>query len=99
AAPEAYVPHDRGHHPVPLQAAFTLHLLRAHQHDGVAVDDLAVAVDEDRAVAVAVVGNAERIAAVDDRARELPGCRRSDFQVDVAAVRLAPDAPHLEPQL
>ncbi len=62
---------------LPLQPAFALQLARAHQQDGVAVDDLAAVVDEDGAVAVAVERHAHLAAALDDGAREPLGMRRS----------------------
>ena len=57
------VAHHGGDDRVALQPPLGLHPHRAHQHDGVAVHDLAGRVDEDRAVAVAVEGDAKRVTA------------------------------------
>ena len=60
------VAHHRRHDGVALQAAFGLHLLRTHQHHGIAVDDASLCVDEDRPVAVAVVGDANVVLSGDN---------------------------------
>ena len=74
---EADVAHDGRDDRVALQPAFALQLARAHQQHGVAVDDLAAVVDEDRAIAVAVERDAQLAAALDDGPREPLGMRRS----------------------
>src|SRR6185369_4701376 len=56
-------------------------------------------VDEYRAVSIAVIGNADRISTVDNRAGELLRRRGSGVQIDVATIRLASDAAHLEAKL
>ena len=66
---EPDVAHHRGDDRVARAAGLRLQLPRAHQQHGVAVDDPAVLVDEDRAVAVAVEGDAQAIAPASTRAR------------------------------
>ena len=89
---EADVAHDRGDDRVSLEPALGLHLLRAHQHHGVAVDDVAGPVHEDRAIAVAVEGHTHRVLPVNDQSCQRVGRRRSATEVDVAAVRRDADA-------
>src|SRR6185369_6415433 len=96
---EANVAHHRGHDGVSLQAPLALHLPGTHQHDRIAVDNLSAFVDEYRAVSIAVIGNADRISTVDNRAGELLRRRGSGVQIDVATIRLASDAAHLEAKL
>ena len=56
---------------VALEAAARLHVLRAEKHHRVAVDEPAVDVDEDGAIAVAVERDAEPKAAAAHQRREL----------------------------
>ena len=62
---EADVAHHGRDDRVAAQPAFALQLAPAHQQHGVAVDDPAAMVDEDRAVAVAVERHAHRAPALD----------------------------------
>ena len=55
---------------VSAQPAFALQLARTHQQHGIAVDDVAAMVDENRPIAVAVEGHAHVAAALDDRPRQ-----------------------------
>jgi hypothetical protein len=87
------------HHRVSLQPAFGFHLLRAHQHDGVAVDDAAARVDEDGAVTVAVVGDAKTVLSLGDDRGELLGGRRAAVQVDVSTVGFAASGSHVETEI
>ena len=63
---EADVAHHGRDDRVALQPALALQLAAAHQQHGVAVDDPAALVDEDRAIAVAVERHAHRAAARHD---------------------------------
>ena len=72
--------------PFPFSWPSRLHVPAAHQQHRVAIDDAAGAVDENRAIAVAVERHAEAAAALDDHAREVLRVRRAAVEVDVASV-------------
>src|SRR5205814_8072217 len=75
---------------IALQPPFGLQLAAAHQQHGVAVDNPAAMIDEDRSIAVAVEGYAQVTAMVDHGAGQRFRVRRSAMQIDVAAVGLIP---------
>ena len=68
---------------------------REDRDDLVAVDDLALLVDREHAVAVAVEGDPEVEAAVDDGALEEREVGRAAADVDVRAVGVVADRVHL----
>ena len=68
---EADVAHDGGHDRIALEAPFGLHLLGAHEHHCVAINDLTRSVDEDRAVAIAIECHTHRVLTLDDQPRQL----------------------------
>ena len=82
------VAHHRGDHRLAGQPAFLAQMIRREQQHGVAVHGLAVAIDEQRAIAVAVERHAQARAAGDDLGLQTLQMRRPAIQVDVAAVRL-----------
>jgi hypothetical protein len=83
----------------PFSRPFGLHLLRAHQHDGVAVDDPATRVNEDGAIPVAVVRDPQAILSLrHERGEQLRG-RRAAVQIDISTIGLAADAPHIEAEV
>ena len=83
---EPDVAHDGRDDRVAAKPPLALQLMAAHQQDRIAVDDLAAMIDEDRAIAVAVEGNAHRAAARHHQLRQLFRMGRSAAEVDVAAV-------------
>ena len=95
---EADVAHHGRDERVAGEAPLRLHVPRAHQHDGVAVDDAPGVIDEDGAIAVAVERHAHPVAAVAHQRAQALGMRRAAIQVDVAAVRLVADDRDVEAQ-
>ena len=83
---EADVAHHRRDHGGARQPAAILQVDRRHQQDGVAVDDPAGVIDEQRAIAVAVERHAEARLRRHHRLREAVEVRRAAIEVDVAAV-------------
>src|SRR3989304_3071180 len=73
---QADVAHHRGHDRAAGELAFRLEMDGAHQEDGVSVDDAAVAIDKQRAIAVAVEGNPQPRAGGHDLARQPVEMRR-----------------------
>ena len=96
---EADVAHHGGHDGVALQASVRLQPPRAHQHDGVAVDHAPTFVHEDRAIAVAVEGDAEPEASVDDSSDQLVRVCGSAVEVDVPPIGSVADERYVEPEL
>ncbi len=74
-------------------------LLRDHGHQLVAVDQMALLVDDDDAVGVAVERDADVGAQLAHLARQRVGRGRADVAVDVEAVRLDADGDDLRAQL
>src|SRR5204862_3829020 len=95
---ETDIAHDGRNDRAAFEPALALELTRAQEQHGVAVHDAAVAVDEDRAVAVAIERDAELAAALDDGARQPLWMRGPAMQVDVAAVWPIGDDDGLEPE-
>ena len=95
---EAEVAHHGGDDGVAAQPPRRLHLLGAHQQDGIAVDDAPGGIDEDRPVAVAVERHAQVAALVDHRPRQALGMRGPALEVDVAPVGLAANRGDVEPE-
>ena len=83
---EADVAHHGRDDGVGSEAPFALQLPGAHQQHGIAVDDAALVIDEDRAVAVAVERDAHLAAALDHGAGKRFGMRGAALEIDVAAV-------------
>ena len=96
---QADVAHHRGDHGVAPEFALALHVQRAHQHDRVAVHDLAAVIDQQAPVAVAVERDAEAVAARADRADQAVEVGRAAPQVDVPAVGIGVHHGGVEPQL
>ncbi len=76
---------------VPFQPTFPLKLPAAHQQHGIAVDNASFVVDKDRAIAVAVEGDAHVASALDHELRKCLGVRRSAVEVDISAIGTVPD--------
>src|SRR4051794_31831890 len=72
---ETDVAHDGSNHRVSFELALRLQLARAHQQHGVAVDDLAVSVDEDCTIAIAVKGDAQPALLLANRMSKMLGVR------------------------
>ena len=83
---QAEVGHDGGYHGVLDQAAVLGHVAAAYVEDEVAVDHVAVLVDRDAAVGVAVVGESHVEAVAHDEALEVLDMRRAGVDVDVESV-------------
>jgi hypothetical protein len=96
---EPDVAHHGGNDRISLEPPFCLHLLRTHQHHRVAVDDTSAGIDEDRAIAIAVIGDPHLTPAVDHRACEQLGRGGAASEIDVAAVRRAADAGRVVAEL
>jgi hypothetical protein len=84
---EAEVGHDRGDHGIALQLSPRAQSKRDQRHQLVAVDDLALLVDHDQPIGVAVESDPDVGAAGDNRFLEKLGMRRTAFVVNVEAVR------------
>ena len=85
---EADVAHHRGDNRIARQAALALQLVRGHEQYGIAVDDAAEMIDEQRAIAVTVERHAHPRTGCHHpllQRREVSG---SAVQVDIAAVGL-----------
>ncbi len=96
---EPDVAHHGRDHGIAAKPAVGLHLLGAHQHHVVAVDDAAAGVDQDGAIAVAVERDAEsEIALPHDLGQHLR-MRRAHAFVDVPAIGIRPEERDLETQL
>ena len=93
---EADVAHHGRDDRVTAQPPFPLQLAAAHQQHRIAVDDVAAVIDENRAVAVAVEGDAHGAAARHHRLGQLLGMGRTAGEVDVAAVGPVADHDRLE---
>ena len=96
---EPDVAHHRRDERVAVQAPLRLHGARAHEHDGVAVDNASLVVDEDGAVAVAVEGHAHAVPALADERAQAFGMRGAAIEVDVAPVGLIADHGEVEPEV
>ena len=83
---EAHVGHGGGDDEVVGELAAGLEVARAGEHDGVAVDDVAVLVGEEGAVGVAVEGDAEGGSGAFDLGGDDLGVESATVLVDVAAV-------------
>ena len=88
---EPEVRHDGDHEGVVGELAALLHRDREDRHDAVAVDDLAVGVDCETAIGVAVVRDAHVGAVLEHGGLQLVEVRRADAVVDVHAVGVGPD--------
>ena len=84
---EADVSHDRRDDRVVGQLALLHHVHRAHDEDVVAVDDLALLVDAEAAVGVAIMRDAEVRAVLEDSLLQGLEMRRAAAVVDVRAIR------------
>ena len=88
---QTQVTHHRRDERVVLEFPGLGHPEREDRHDLVAPDDGAGGVDSEAAVGVAVVGEPERRAVLDDCALQALDVRRADALVDVVAVRIGVD--------
>ena len=73
--------------------------LPANEQHGIAVNDAAALIDEDRAVSIAVEGHAECETPFDDDRRQALRMSGPTIEVDVAAVRFVPDGRDVEAEL
>ena len=96
---EADVAHHRRDHGGSRQTPSFLQIDGAHQQHGVAVDDLAPVIHEQRAIAVAIKGNTKPGLGRDDGPGQPVEMRRTAVEIDVPAVRRRPDGVHVEAQL
>ena len=92
---EPEIGHDGRDHAAAGEAAGLVPGLGDHRHDLVAVDDLALFVDDDDAVGVAVQRDADVGAHFMHLLLQFDGMGRAAFLVDVEAVRLDADGHHL----
>ena len=81
------------------QPAVVAPALGDHRHDLVAVDQVALLVDDDHPVGVAVERDADVGPHFAHLARERLGRGRADFEIDVEPVRLDADLDHLRAEL
>ena len=95
---KAVVGHDRHDDALAGQAAALAQVQRGEGEQLVAVDHRAGAIDGEHAVAVAVEGEAEVVAALADGLRERAEVGRADAGVDVAPVGLDRHRGHLRAQ-
>ena len=86
---ESKVRHHRRDH------ALHFHCHARHQHDGIAVDNLSGTGDEQRAVGIAVEGNAQVGLLGQHTLPQAFEMKRAAIQVDVAAIRRVADRHHL----
>ena len=95
---ETDVAHHGRDHRLAREPLFVLELAGAEQEDGVAVDDLAAMVHENRAVAIPVERDAQLPALLDDGAGKHFGVRRAAAEIDVAAIGPVADHGRVETQ-
>ncbi len=96
---EAEVAHHRRDQRLLAQAALANHPRRAERHHRVAVDLVALLVDHDHPIGVAIEGDAEVGLMATDLARRHRGVQRAGVLVDVLAVRLDAQREHLGAEL
>ena len=93
------VRHHRGDHARPGQSALVAPAFGDHRHHLIAVDQMALLVDEDHPVGVAVERDADVGPHLAHLARKRLGRGRADLEIDVEPVRLDADLDHLGPEL
>ncbi len=96
---EPQIRHHRGDHAGLRQPALVAPQLGDHRHHLVAVDQMALLVDEDHPVGVAVERDADIGPHLAHLAAQRLGRGRADLEIDVEPVRLDPDLDHLGPEL
>ena len=96
---ETDVAHHRRDDAVAEQLAPGLHVTGAHQQHCVAVDDAALGIDQDGAVAVAVERHTDTARLLDHRALQVLRMRRAAIEIDVAAVGRRAQQVDVEAQL
>ena len=93
------VGHHRRHQPATAQTAGFGGAQRDQRHDLVTIDDLALFIDNDQPVGIAIERNADIGAAFQHLHLQRLGVRRTDIVVDVEAVGRHPDRNNLGAQL
>src|SRR5690606_26337675 len=88
------IAHDRADDGVDRHAGLAPRA-REDEQQLVAIDDLALVIDHDQAITVAIQRDAEIGLVLEDRGLHMPGMRRAALFVDIETVRRRADADHL----